>query len=59
LTALLRANRDALLSLPRMLKKRRLVARTRKLPAASMTRLIDDYRLGFYELLDINREKSA
>jgi GT2 family glycosyltransferase len=59
LTALLRANRDALLSLPRMLKKRRLVARTRKLPAASMTRLIDEYRLGFYELLDINREKSV
>lgn len=53
--ALFRGMRDALFSLPKLLKKRAAVMRVRKLASPQMMRLLRRYRLSFRQLLDLER----
>jgi GT2 family glycosyltransferase len=50
--AILRALRDALIGIPRILLKRRKVMQTRRLTDREFTRLLSRFRLTFRELLD-------
>ncbi len=52
IAAILKGTRDALTSIPAVLKKRARVMRTRKISSREMTRLLTEYRLSFQELLD-------
>jgi GT2 family glycosyltransferase len=50
--ALVRGNRDALLRIPAMLKKRREIMARRKISMGEMAQLLEQYRMSFRELLD-------
>ena len=55
--AMLRALRDTVGGIPRVLRQRRQVMRTRKLSCREFTRLLKRYRLTFRELLDDGERK--
>jgi GT2 family glycosyltransferase len=52
MTSILKGTFHAFTGIPRMLRKRRTIMRTRKISMNEMSRLLKDYRLTFRELLD-------
>lgn len=56
--AILRGLVDAISGLPRILRKRRKVMKTRRITTGEMRRLLNNYRMSFRELLDVDEEKT-
>ncbi len=56
LVALLKGIRDALIGLPEMFAKRRVIMKSARISSGEMRALLNQYRMTFHELLDIGKD---